>query len=114
MATPLELAPSLMLDESLKIESLLSPQPTKPYYQLNLRKESKLCGQEKKSFYDILAMAAGSSDSYTLQAFVDTFKDQYNKLDTSGFAFAPMQPGFSFEATGKKSTVSMLWQHTLT
>lgn len=62
----------------------------------------------EKSFYDILAMAAGSSDSYTLQAFVDAFKDQYNKLDTSGFAFAPMQPGFSFEQLEKEYSINAM------
>src|SRR5574344_1350858 len=61
-----------------------------------------------KSFYDILAMAAGSSDSYTLQAFIDAFKDQYNKLDASGFAWAPMQPGFSFQQLAKEYSITAM------
>lgn len=50
-----------------------------------------------KAFYDILSMAAGNNDSYALQSFIDSFKDRYNVLDTSGFTWAPMQADFSFQ-----------------
>jgi hypothetical protein len=61
-----------------------------------------------KAFYDILSMAAGNNDSYALQSFIDEFKDQYNVLDASGFAWAPMQADFSFQQLEKEFGVNAM------
>lgn len=49
-----------------------------------------------KVFYDLVSAAVG--DRRYLQAFVDSTKEAYNKLEINGFPFAAdMQPDFSFE-----------------
>ena len=50
-----------------------------------------------KSFFDVLSMASGSSDSYALQTFIEAFKERYNKLEVNGFGWAAPQYDFSFQ-----------------
>jgi len=55
-----------------------------------------------------LAMPAGVLIPTPCKAFVDTFKDQYNKLDTSGFAFATHAARFSFEQLEKEYSINAM------
>ena len=55
-----------------------------------------------KSFFDVLSMASGSSDSYALQTFIEAFKERYNKLEVNGFGWAAPQYDFSFQQLSKE------------
>lgn len=61
-----------------------------------------------KSFFDVLSMAAGSSDSYALQTFIEAFQDKYNKLEISGFGFAPSQYDFNFQQLSKEYGINAM------
>ncbi len=61
-----------------------------------------------KNFFNILQLAGGDVGAQALQDFIDTFDDQYNKLERDGFKIAPMQASLTFEQLEKNYGINAM------